>query len=198
MFIIDPRMKEDGEMTLPFGMIMHPKTGSQSMRDALRGQLKARNVAGLHGFDEEECEKIIEAGGCVVSTIRNPWDLMVSWWSYGNIKVEARGDKPASFLYWLPRILEAGNGWIEKGLFFGADHCNCFFRFEHDLEYQLNNLLETCGLPAVELGHWSKTNHTHYVDYYDIPSAIAVDRYFRNEIAEWGYEFGDPERPVKM
>jgi len=190
MFVIDAQIR-NGELTRPFCFIGHPKTGTQSIRQALR---KAGCRKGSHhGFDEEEIDFILNNGGVVVSTVRNPFDLTVSWWAYGELmmKQAAGQGKPAPFDYWLPRILESGNGWIEKGLFYAAKYCNRIIRFEHDIELQLNRCLTDCGLPPVTLEHVGKSPHDHYTTYYGIKEALLVDRYFRPEISEWGYEFGD-------
>ena len=185
MFVIDRRFDDPERPTTPFGLIAHPKTGSQSIRQALRGQLKARSPGGHHGIDEDEIARIIGEGGCVSTVIRNPYDLFVSWWTHE----QSMANSYESFIQWTKRVMVSGNGWIEKGLFYGSDHCNHIIRFEHDMEYQLNNALEACGLPSVKLDHIGKGDRTHYRDYYDIDTAIAVDRYCRNEILEWGYEF---------
>ena len=59
--------------TKPFGMICHPKTASQACRQALVKQLGARSVDGQHYLNEEECQKILDNGGMLLSTVRNPW-----------------------------------------------------------------------------------------------------------------------------
>lgn len=194
MFVIDPRENlESGESTLPIAIICHPKTGSQSMQKALRENFKARVVRGMHFFDADECERVRDAGGIVACTVRNPWDLMVSWYFYSeyNPKYNGKG-YPEPFKSWLLRTLVAGNGWIEKGLFFGADQCNRIFRFEHNLEFQLNNCLIDCGLSTVRLPHVAKTDHTHYSDYYDCETAAAVALRFPEEAITWNYSFDFP------
>ena len=191
MFVVDPKENpETGEQTRPFCMICHPKTGSQSMQHVLRKQFSARPVRGMHYIDEEECHRITGQGGIVACTVRNPWDLMVSWYFYSRHDPKPNwGGTIEDFKTWLLRTLIAGNGWIEKGLFYGADFCNRIFRFEHNLELQLNNCLIDCGLEPVDFPHISKTDHTHYSDYYDSETAAAVGVKFANEIIQWGYRF---------
>jgi hypothetical protein len=182
------------ETTKPFCIICHPKTGSQSTIKALREQLGARTVHGQHYFDESECRSIREEGGIVVCTVRNPWDLTVSWYFYSEYDKRYNGKWPDKkpFLDWLPNWLKNGNGWVERG-FYAVDHCNRIIRFEHNLEKQLNHCLEDCSLPPVKLDVIGKTEHKHYSRYYDIPSAIAVGRFYADEINEWGYKFETSE-----
>jgi len=194
MYVVDPiENLEAGTRSDPFCMICHPKTGSTSMQQCLREHYRARPVEGMHYLDEEECQRIQDCGGIVAATIRNPWDLMVSWYFYSEHDPKYNGQFPSitPFNVWIPRILSAGNGWIEKGLFYGAKHCNRLFRFEHDLETQLNGCLKDCGIPPVKLPHLLKTEHTHYSQYYNKESVARVTSYFNEEIVEWGYDFED-------
>lgn len=195
MYVVDPKENlEAGTRTKPFCMICHPKTGSQSMEKILRSTFKARPVRGMHYLDEDECARILGEGGVVACTVRNPWDVMVSWYFFSeHMKQNNAKCKPEEFKPWLLRTLVAGNGWIERGLFYGADQCNRIFRFEHNLELQLNNCLQDCGLPSVEFPHIGKTDHVHYSEYYDAESAVAVALRFTEEIKEWGYKFEVPE-----
>ena len=191
MYIIDSiENLEDGSRTLPFGIICHPKTGTQSTREALKLEHKARCVCGQHSYDLQEVERIKNEGGILVCVVRNPWESMISWYFYSEVgSKKARGLKPTPFLEWLPHILEAGNGWIEKGLFY-ADHlCNRLIRYEYGLEQQLNQCLLDCGLSPVELPHIAKADRKHYSHYYDIKAATRVAVAFHKEITEYGYQF---------
>jgi hypothetical protein len=193
MYIVDEKHLNgpDQPATRPFCIILHPKTASQSIRAALIKYFKARNIGGQHGVDEAECQRILNASGMVACVVRNPFDSFVSWWGYNQMK-PYNGQHPVTetFASWLPRTLESGNGWIEKGLFYGADNCNRIIRFEHDIEAQLNQCLADCGLPPVELEHIAASpRHKDYRKHYTIREALLVDRYCRNEIVEWGYEF---------
>jgi len=192
MLVVDPMENlEGGTRTKPFCMILHPKTGSQATREALRQTFGARVVRGQHFFDEEECNRIVNEGGIVCSTVRNPWDLMISWYFYSEKRPAGNGQFPKcrEFPEWLDATLKGGNGWIEKGLFYGVDFCNRIIRFEHGVEDQLNNCLRDCGLTPVKMRRVADTGHSHYSHYYDIPSAIKVAQYCSPEILEWQYEF---------
>lgn len=186
MFVIDPR-KINGNWTTPFGFVGHPKCASQSVRRALL-DVGARSPSGHHGVSDEDVQEILDSGGMVCSTVRNPWDLMVSWY-YDRVRAyRSRAVAVTPFDRWLPKVLEGGNGWIEKG-FYGTNACNRIIRFEHDIQDQLNNCLTDCGLPEVELGHMGGSAHGRYQDYYTPRTAIMVYKYFVDEIEEWGYEY---------
>lgn len=185
MYVVPTRQNlDDDSFNLPFAMICHPRTGSQSMEKALRIGFDARVINGMHGIDESECERIIAAGGSVACTVRNPWDLLVSWYYYS----QGNGSVKVMFKEWLMQVLQDGNGWIERG-YYGVEHCNRIFYFEHDLERQLNNCLNDCRLPAVPLPRLGATKHKHYCYYYDAESAAAVGVAFGHIAREWGYKF---------
>ncbi|MCI0556504.1 MAG: hypothetical protein L0287_36645, partial [Anaerolineae bacterium] len=169
MFVVDVREDlEHGTRNRSFAYIAHPKTGSQSMQKVLRETFDARVVKGVHDIDPTECEQIIQEGGIVACTVRNPWDLMVSWYHFARSTSDV-----GTFRDWLMRILTTGNGWIEKR-FYGLEYCNRVFRFEYDLQLQLNNCLIDCGLRAVDLPHIGATEHRQYSYYYDSETAAAV------------------------
>lgn len=173
----------------PFGIILHPKTGSMSIREALKWDAE---IGGHHGYDENTCQSIINDGGIVCSVVRNPWDIMVSWYFY-NQKREHNPQYPKvePFDEWLPRTLEAGNGWIEKGLFYGAGHCNQTIKFEFGIELQLNKHLIDCGLDPVNLKRVNSTEHEHYSHYYNVELSNKVFYKFTQEVVDWDYFYFD-------
>ncbi len=191
MFVIDAtqNLKED-TWTKPFGFIAHPRMASQSVRKALFG-IGARESN--HTFEKAEAGRIIEAGGTVACIIRNPWDTMVSWWSYKQEKPynPTYPDFP-TFQEWLPGILEEGFQ-TEDYLYYGSQHCNRFIRFEQDIERQLNGCLADCGLPTVAMPYIGASLRlcNYYQDYYTTDLAIQVYRRFAGEIEQWGYKFED-------
>ncbi len=177
----------------PFGFIGHPKMASQSVRKALLST-GGHSIGGHHGLDKGEVTRIRSANGIVACVVRNPWDVMVSWWSYNSMKPynPTYPDHPP-FAEWLPRILLEGNGWIEKGLYYGAGYCNRIIRFEHPIERQLNGCLTDCGLPTVELPHLGESprDTITYQPFYTTDLAIQVYCRFADEIDQWGYTFED-------
>lgn len=144
-------------------------------------------------MDDATLDAVLDNGGILASTVRNPWDLMVSWYGYNSMKpYNPNFPKMPPFEKWLPDTLLAGNGWIERGLFYGAEGCGRIIRFEHCIETQLNNILTDCGLPTVSMPEKiGESPRTAYQDYYTPRLAIMVERRFYEEIATWGYDFED-------
>ena len=169
---------------IPFAFIAHPKTGSQSVRKSFREQLSAQQVLGHHHVDEPTVGRIKEAGGIVACVVRNPFDLMVSWYFYSN------KEPRMGFEEWTCKTIASGNGWIEKGLFYGAHHCNAIIRFEDGLARQLNRILSKCGISNVSLSHEGRTDHDFYRCYYKNEAVIdLVFNTFRKEFMAFDYRW---------
>jgi len=176
----------------PFGIICHPKTGSQSTQYALRKAHNARVVRGQHYYDEDECRRL-RALGLLICFVRNPFDTMVSWYHYMEDAKQYNGQYPnrRPFPEWLDWILENGNGWVEKGLFYGAEECNRVLRFENGVQNQLNECLAECDLEPVELPWRGKSTRTHFRDYYDSGLRLKILKRFHHELYTFGYSFED-------
>jgi hypothetical protein len=173
-------------------VIGHPKTGVTSIRKALRDNFLILETEGPHGVNESYCKQLRDEGGLVIGTVRNPWDLMVSWWYYSIVRPSESGSAQYwSFEEWLPWVLVAGNGWIEKekGLFYGEEECTHFIYFERDIEVQLNWMLTECGLGPVEVGHHNSTNHKPYQEHYNPFLVDLVYERFEEEIWAFGYDY---------
>ena len=174
----------------PFCFIAHPKTGSRSVQTALEG-IGAYNVQGHHFIDEDVCESVRDCGGTVCSVVRNPFDVMVSWYAMFLNSKQYNPDWPntPSFSSWCPRFLAAGNGWIERGLFYGDQECTKIIRWELGVEAQLNALLLDCGLETM-IGHLGQEGASKRLDhrfYYNDNTEDLVARYCYKELARYGY-----------
>jgi hypothetical protein len=138
------------------------------------------------------------------SITRNPWDRVVSWFSW-----EAR-NKPAlrPTRRWYHRLgvvdefretaklfhrFVAGE-WTTNDRFYVLDDKLCVdfvMRYEHLTE----DLAEVCrrvGLPPTELPHLKsglRKGGRGYVEYYDEPSKAIVAERHRNDIRLFGYKF---------
>jgi len=62
-------------------------------------------------------------------------------------------------------------------------------RFER-LQDDFDKICDRVDIPRSKLPHKNKTDHGHYSEYYDSESREIVERKFRKDIAEFGYEFG--------
>jgi len=174
--------------TKVWGIICHPKTGSQSTQYALRKVHNAKVVRGQHYYDLDQCARITKSG-VLVCFVRNPFDTMVSWYHYMEDRKQYNPGYPAKRIFpeWLKWILWNGNGWIERGLFYGAHLCNRVLRFENGVEPQLNQSLIDCGLAPVTLEWRGKSNRSHYRDYYNDETREAVAQRFHQELKDWRY-----------
>jgi hypothetical protein len=115
----------------------------------------------------------------VITTVRNHWDAVVSWWLLNN------APKPLhEFVkYYNHSHYARGNKlwWIHPT----ADY---FMRYEH-LQDELSDVLRFCGLPEVTLPIINVTpNKTHWRDYYNPTSYKAVWDRFGDEIDFYGYQ----------
>ena len=172
----------------PFCFIAHPKTGSRSVQTALEG-IGCDNVQGHHFLDGAVCDGIRDSGGIVCSVVRNPFDVMVSWYAMFLNSKQYNPDWPntPSFSSWCPRFLKTGNGWIERGLFYGDEHSTRIIRWELNLADQLNACLYDCGLPCVELGNEGASKRLDHRFYYNDNTEDLVARYCYKELARYGY-----------
>ena len=180
--------------TKTLGFIAHPRTGSQSTRLAFQ-KLGCESPGGHHGIDVEACQGILESGGIVYSTVRNPFDVIVSWYYYSHENVKRPANQPITpFTDWVHHLIEEGDRWVqvrwlENGLFFGAKHCNWHIRYEQDIQLQTNVLLVYCGLPTITLPRRGATERGPYQMMYNCDTKKLVQRTFEEDLREWGYTF---------
>ena len=118
--------------------------------------------------------------------VRNPWDRMVSAWSY-LIQGKRRQIKENAFIPWVLR----DHKW------FGLDFNMLDFmgpvdfigRFE-SLQDDFNFVSSKVGLPHQVLPHKNKRKHKHYTEYYNPEAREKVRSRYSKDIEYFGYEFG--------
>lgn len=171
--------------------IAHPRTGSQSVRTALL-EAGAECIAGHHGIDESRLT------ANVISAVRNPWDIMVSWYHYVHLDPkQLAGQEYIPFGEWLPRALNGEDKfvqrWFSQKLFFGLPYCNQIIYWEGGIERQLNHILNECDLPHVKLPRRGATEREfHFPSYYAQGDSCLVYEKFKDEIDRLGYKFPRP------
>lgn len=166
------------------GFIAHPKTASSATQRVLRG-LGARLYGNHHAAEERWCRPILDSGGIIMSTIRNPYDLLVSWYFHYKQRAERR-----SFKEWLPQQLANPNDYIRKGLFYGLQWTNRVLRYEA-LQSDFNAVLVEMGLGPITIKPFNvsiKREGRPYQQMYDLELIHLVQRHFGDVIAEHGYE----------
>lgn len=127
------------------GFIAHPKTASTATQMVLQ-DLGAKLYGNHHEVKEDHCRRILDSGGLIISTIRNPFDLFVSWYFH---YAKRRGTrKMESFKEWLPYILKHPNAYMKRGLFYGLKWTNRILRFE-SLQSDFDRVLTECTVTKV-------------------------------------------------
>jgi len=173
--------------------IAHPKIASRSIQRALQPVGWAQ-VQGRHDIDEAQIEQVKAAGGTIACCVRNPYDVFISWYYHGVVSNAVRTKRYGHitpFTDWLPGVLRHGNGYIEKGLFYGSKYCDTIIRYETLLP-DLNAWLESFEHETVELpmvGKATARNSRAYQTFYDGQTEMDVRVYAAKELEEFGYEF---------
>jgi hypothetical protein len=132
-----------------------------------------------HGFNPKWNLK----GWKVCATVRNPLDVMVSWY-YNKTREED------SFAVWLPKFIEGCHYLQGERMFFGRPFCTHLLHFEN-LQEDFNNWLEAIGLPPKEISRRNVSTARKkrpFMGYYDIPLARMVIERFKTDFTENGYQ----------
>lgn len=124
--------------------------------------------------------------------VRNPWDKMVSQYSFNAHKWVPEGTTFAEYI----RLFAAGERISRYSPFHlpcitdaeGAIAVDYIGRFEA-LEDSMRHVYEQLGLPYRKLPHENRSNRKDYRLYYDDESAQIVGRLFKDEIELFGYGF---------
>ena len=166
--------------------IAHPKTASTATMKVLRAQ-GAQLYGNHHEVQEDRCSMILDSGGIVMSTVRNPFDVMVSWYfHYANRR---KGAVMEPFREWLPWILNHPNPYMEQGMFYGLPWTNWVLRYEN-LQADFNAGLTELGLAPVVI---SPANVSHlrdgrpYQEMYDTKLRNLIEQHYEDELSEFGY-----------
>jgi hypothetical protein len=131
------------------GFICHPNTGSRSLKTALM-DAGAWRVKSHH----KVCvERLARTRACVC-VVRNPFDIMASWY--------CRDPNKVPFAHWLAQTLQGDRkheGPQPCGLFYGLNWATHVIKFEN-LQSELNVTSHNLGLPRLILGDDSRSGRT--------------------------------------
>lgn len=172
-----------------FGYIAHPKTASSATSRIVRDTFGAKQVGNHHAAKEEWCRPILDSGGIIMATIRNPYDLMVSW--YFHYAARRPGTPMEPFTEWLPNIIKKPNGYIEQGIFFGLKWANRILRFEH-LQEDFDLLCDEVGLPRTFIESFNVSAERKgrpYQEMYDSELRQLIQQNFSDELNVGDYSF---------
>jgi hypothetical protein len=195
----------------PSTIFVHvPKAGGTSIKDWLARYANGSNKKGKYG---KHCEfyKIPVKADFSFGVIRNPWDRLVSSWSYElrvaksrlhHIETNSRKVKPhkQGWTYeWnkerLDRLEKGFEHYVKFGDYGPAQVLQVDFLKGVDYIIRLENIEEdfkviqqrfNCFEP---LPSKNTSSHKSYRDYYTTEIKAIVDKYYAKDIAEYGYEF---------
>jgi hypothetical protein len=157
------------------GFICHPNTGSRSLKKFLLSE-----GASLVGEQHQMSLPAIKKCRAVVSVVRNPYDVMASW--YWRIQ-------PVEFEEWLEG--DRGYEGPHKGMFYGLPHTTHVIRFEW-LEPMMKQAFEQLELPELKLPHIGNgkfRQNQHYRVLYNRHCITMVERVYGTLMAQLGYDF---------
>jgi len=172
------------------GYIAHPKTASSATQRVLR-DLGADLHGNHHDVDGELCQQILDAGGIIMATVRNPFDLMVSWYFHYKQRRGTTANDMKSFATWLPQQLSNPNQYIKKGLFYGWPWFNRTVRFEN-LQRDFDRVLVEAGIEPITIEPFNVSRFREGRCYQEMytPNLVAlVHEHFGAELEEHGYSF---------
>lgn len=178
--------------------LAHPRTASQATAWALMQQVefvkvlpdgdRVREVQGQHhdGPPAELAERVQREGWTVLTTVRNHYDALVSWWYYRN---RPQGlDRFVRELPWMhtgyfpePREMWA----LHSGL---ATRVLRYERLQRDLTRALERVaLGPVHVPTVNVSE--ERTRRAYRPYYDEATRRWVRHWWGEEMEELGYEW---------
>jgi len=137
--------------------------------------------------------------------VRNPYDRLVSWYSYltqkltpAEIKAMEANSECGNFLTGenFTNFCIKAPFWIYKNqLEYIEDHSGNIVtdfigRFEN-LQEDFDIVCDKIGIPQQQLPYKNKSNHKHYTEYYDDETRQIVAEKYAKDIELFGYKFGE-------
>jgi hypothetical protein len=166
-----------------------PRTASRAVRKFLVEEHRAREVGkkgfgGHHGIDGKVIRQCYDLGYKIICPVRNPWDVIVSWWHHNPRWFGEANAEFAKFVEWFPK--HGKNKYLFEGMLyhFWAQHSTRIIKYEH-LRADLARIIRA----PVNLEVIGKSDRKPYADYYDDELREYVAEAFAAEIEEYGYSF---------
>ena len=166
--------------------LAHPRTASVATMLTLRGLGTVYEIGNPHTFDANR----VPNDAIIFTTIRNPWDLFVSWWYKRSIhKSPFYGQSLAKFI---PQMVRCNPHYFKGNkLFYMAKEAHRILNYEQ-LQVQLDLLLVEVGYAPTDLvvANQSERRKTKgYRKYYNSATRDWVAEYFAPEIEKYMYQF---------
>lgn len=187
-------------------IITPPKTGSVSITEAVKDHL----LIDRWMPQSNDCFDFIETGHqkaskhndirdyveyikpyYVVGCVRNPYERMVSWWSW--FKNPPFNETNLTFYDFVTNKRNFQFIDINQLDFLSIDG-KCFaddwIKFE-SLNSDFKRVGNIAGMPTQPLPHRNKTKHKHYTEYYNNDTLEIVTNLYQKDIDYFGYKFGE-------
>jgi len=164
--------------------IAHPNTGSRSLKKFINTTKGAKTINDQHGI----CLDTIKESRAVTCVIRNPYDLLASF--YWRMK-----SKP-DFHKWLHNTLRQEIGHedpdqVGGGMFYGLPYATHVIRFE-TLQEDYDRVFKQLRLPPMKLeriGACRYRTSEDYRDLYDYESMALVKAKYGDLMSRLRYKF---------
>ena len=180
--------------------IAHPRTGSRSTRELLSAH-GATKHAGHHQVDEPILRNLLTKGGNGFCTVRNMFDLLVSW--YYNSYYNAQGDVlnesivvPPFDYYIQETIRNPKHRWFMTPIYhYGLPWCKYQIRYER-LQDGADLMMDMIGQPRTELPYIGKSigRDPDYRVYYSEATRKAVEKRWAQDLYLTNYDFNGPKQ----
>ena len=170
-----------------------PKTGTTSINNALSRFMQEndfncsmlRKMGMRHGTYEECISKFPNYKNYFsFAFVRNPWDMMLSFYFFKRNIARYKIDKNTSFKNFLESPILNQRSYIK-----GFSRNSFVGRFEN-LQNDFDIVCDKIGILRQQLPHKNKSNHKHYTEYYDDETRKIVAEKYAKDIEHFGYEFG--------
>lgn len=152
------------------------------------GQLGATKVRSRHRIDEV----MVAAADSVVATIRNPFDVLVSWYHYHSAGADSNRtiEEYLDWVWGSPQDNPHRNSHLEKSALRHAEHADLLVRHELGLANEFNRVLKQLGLSEVDLPHVGAAERRKpYRDYFDDNLRNRVLAYYAEDFERFHYGF---------
>jgi hypothetical protein len=142
-----------------------------------------------HHASRKDVEPYMTGSELVVTTVRNPCDLVVTWWLRQQPAVKKYIGEDATFEQFVSRVDEVigvSGPFLKDGKIFWHD-CDTIIKYENLVE-ELNALLVCLDLPTVSLSLINVTKgKKSWIEYYNEQTLAIVRERFKEEIFQYGY-----------
>ncbi len=157
--------------------LAHPRMASVATKGVLVDKFGAQMVGDHHSGLAEP----LQASWMAATTVRNPWDLMVSWWK--------KRDRDISLYDFIKEWYTNTHFCPDGKLFYHIREANFILRYE-ELQHQFDWLMTWVGLSPSKLDLRNVSPYRGdklWQSFYDTRTYNLVRNLFGNEAEQYGY-----------